>query len=49
MPARKVWVIPFPEISPFMKKYAAGRMNTVFWALILRTGSRYENAWKLIE
>ena len=49
MPAPRVWVIPFPDVHQFMKKYAAGRMNTVSRAAILKTGSKYENAWGVIE
>lgn len=49
MPAPRVWVIPFPEVAQFMKKYAAGRMNTVSRAAVLRGGSAYENAWGLID
>lgn len=48
MPTPRVWVIPFPDILPFTRKYAAGRMNTVSRAAVLRTGSQYENAWELI-
>ena len=48
MPAPKVWVIPFLEVLPFTKKYAAGRMNTVSRAMVLKGGSKYENAWELI-
>src|SRR6266508_4783558 len=45
MPAPRVWVIPFPEILSFTRKYAAGRMNTVSRAAILKGGTKYENAW----
>jgi hypothetical protein len=45
----KVWVIPFPEISPFIKNYAKGRMNTVSRHLVTTIGGQYENKWKLIE
>jgi hypothetical protein len=44
----KVWVIPFPDIAPFMKNYAKGRMNTVSRSLVNKHGGRYENAWQLI-
>ncbi len=49
MPAPRVWVIPFLEVLQFTKKYAAGRMNSVSRAMVLRSGSKYENAWRLIE
>lgn len=49
MPAPRVWVLPFLEITPFTKKYAAGRMNTVSCSLILNNGGKFENAWNLIE
>jgi hypothetical protein len=48
MPAPRVWVIPFPEIEIFRRTYK-GDMNTVSRSAVLRTGSRYENAWNLIE
>ena len=48
IPAPQVWIIPVPEISPFMKKDAAGRMNTVARSLILTNATKYENAWELI-
>ena len=49
MPAPRVWLIPLPEVLPFTRKYAAGRMNTVSRAAILKGGAKYENAWGLIE
>jgi hypothetical protein len=49
MPTPRVWVIPFLEIMPFTRRYAAGRMNNVSRALVLRNGAKYENAWDLID
>ena len=49
MPSPRVWVIPFLEIASFTRNYAAGRMNTVSRADILKRGGKYENAWSLIE
>lgn len=48
MPNPRVWVIPFPEVGAFRREYS-GHMNTMSRAAVLRTGSRYENAWSLIE
>ena len=49
MPAPRTWVIPFIEISSFVRNYAAGRMNTVSRSDILKRGGAYENAWGLID
>jgi len=48
MPAPRVWVMPFPEVARFTRNLAAGRMNTVSRADVLKNGSKYENAWELI-
>lgn len=49
MPAPRTWVVPFADIEPFRREYAAGRMITVSRAAMLKGGSKYENAWSLIE
>lgn len=49
MPAPRVWVIPFAEVTRFTKKYAGGRMNNISRAMVLKDGARYESAWSLIE
>lgn len=49
MPPPRVWVIPLLELQPFMRKYAAGKMNSVIRALVREYGQKYENAWGLID
>src|SRR5438309_8667844 len=48
MPAPRIEVLPFPDIEPFRRTYK-GNMTTLSRSAVLRTGSRYENAWNLIE
>ncbi len=47
MPPPKVWIVPFPEVEQFKRVYQ-GRVN-VSRAAVLAGGSRYENAWHLVE
>jgi hypothetical protein len=48
MPPPRRWIMPFPVVARFTRNYAAGRMNTVSRADVLKNGSKYENAWELI-
>jgi hypothetical protein len=48
MPAPRVWVIPFPEIEVFRRTWK-GDMKTVSRSAVLKDGTRYENAWALID
>jgi hypothetical protein len=47
MPAPRVWIIPFPQIAPFMRVYKS-RTN-VSRAAVVADGVQFENAWHLIE
>jgi len=49
MPPPRVWVIPFPDVQRFMRKYPAGRTNVSRAALSSADGGQFENAWHLIE
>lgn len=42
----RCWVIPFPEITPFLRQYK-GRRN-VSRAAVLKDGERYLGNWRLI-
>jgi hypothetical protein len=46
MPPPRVWVIPFEQVSRFMRQYT-GRTN-VMRAAVARDGGEFENAWQLI-
>ena len=48
MPVPSVWVIPLPEIEPFRRKYAGGRMETISRAAVLKNGAAFKDAWDLI-
>lgn len=47
MPPPRVWIVPFPEVEQFKRVYQK-RVNVTRKA-VLDGGSRYENAWHLIE
>lgn len=44
--APRCWVIPLPELEPYLRQYV-GRRN-VSRSAVLNTGQRFENAWSLI-
>ncbi len=48
MPPPRVWIIPFPDLQPFIRAYPGGRIN-VARSQVLRAGGEFENAWPLIE
>jgi len=48
MPHPRVWVVPFPAISHYVRHYAGGRTN-VSRSAIINEGAEYENAWHLID
>lgn len=47
MPPPRVWIVPFDEVEQFKRSYRS-RVNVTRRA-ILDGGSRFENAWYLIE
>ncbi len=47
MPPPRVWIVPFPELEPFYRRYKGGRINVT--RKLVTDGSQYENAWHLIE
>jgi hypothetical protein len=47
MPKPRTWVIPYPELQPFLRHYQ-GRIN-VSRSAILKEGAAYEDLWTLIE
>ena len=47
MPTPKVWVIPFPDLKQFIKRYVT-RTN-VSRARISKMAEKFENAWHLIK
>jgi hypothetical protein len=47
MPPPRVWVIPFPEVERFKRRFPGGRTN-VSRAAIRAEGDEFENAWHLI-
>lgn len=49
MPPPRVWIFPLKDIAPFMKRYAAGRMNAVSRSLVINKAQKYEGAWQLID
>ena len=44
--APRCWVIPLPELEPYLRQYK-GRRN-VSRSAVLRTGQQFENAWSRI-
>lgn len=48
MPSPRVWIVPFPEVERFKRRYPRGRID-VSRAALIADGARFENAWHLIE
>jgi hypothetical protein len=46
MPAPRAWVVPYPEVSRFIREYRT-RTN-VARSKLLQEGAEFENAWSLI-
>ncbi len=47
MPPPRVWIVPFSELEPFIRRYKGGRINVT--RKLVTDGSKFENAWHLIE
>lgn len=47
MPPPRVWIVPFPAIEQFKKKFPGGRIDVVR-SQVEKRGTEYENAWHLI-
>ena len=47
MPPPRVWIVPFSELEPFIRRYEGGRINVARKKLV-DDGSQFENAWHLI-
>lgn len=47
MPAPRVWIIPFPHIEAFKRRYKT--RSNVSRAAVLADAGEFENAWHLIE
>ena len=48
MPPPSVWIVPFPELVPFIRHYPGGRVN-VMRSKMVSEGVRFKNAWHLVE
>lgn len=48
MPPPRVWIVPFPDLEQFIRRYPRGRIN-VCRSWVLRAGGEFEKAWHLIE
>ena len=50
MPRPRVFIVPFPELAPFIKHYGEkGERPYVVRSKLVSSGSQFENAWRLIE
>ena len=47
MPPPHVWIVPFPELEQFIRRYKGGRVNVT--RKLVNDGSQFKNAWHLIE
>lgn len=48
MPPPRVWIVPFKQLDPFIRRYPSNRVN-VARSKLLSGGGQFENAWHLIE
>jgi hypothetical protein len=48
MPPPSVWIVPFPELGPFIRYYPGGRVN-VMRSKMVSDGGRFKSAWYLVE
>jgi hypothetical protein len=47
MPAPRVWIVPYTQIDPYMRRYRT-RIDVSRSAMLMH-GGEFENAWHLIE